>query len=372
MRIALIGPTHPARGGISHYNTLLARQLSKDHEVFLFAFRRQYPGFLFPGKSQIDTQSALRLDFPEALQTLDTLLPWTWIRTAAKIRSLHAELVVLHWWTVYWAPFYLVLLPLIGRHTRIVFICHNIGDHEPKPFEQIAVKRVLRLANLLIVHSENARKKVQDLLPTAQVITVPHPCYGVFNQGQWTRQSARQKLRLSGNVLLFFGFVRPYKGLKPLLAALRQARRLALEVTLVVAGEFWRDKENILGLIESLGLKNCVRIEDRYIANEEVELFFKAADAVVLPYLSGSGSGIAALAAGFGKPVFASDSCGLDPALPENRKNVIRINPLDAADFAGKIIRFFNENNSDHTEQRSGGKNEKSWEILSEMLVKGA
>ncbi|MBN1268837.1 MAG: glycosyltransferase [Kiritimatiellae bacterium] len=306
MRICLLGPTHPFRGGIAHYTTFLCRALRREHTVKFISFRRQYPRFLFPGRSDRDP-SGTPATVGEVDYLLDPLHPLTWGATARAMCAFEPELIVVPWWVAFWAPPFLAVCRAIRRHCRaeIVFICHNVIEHESSGWKRAATRAVLRQGDRFIVHSGEDRDNLLALLPGAAVTVGFLPTYADLADARVDAGEARRRLGIDAPVLLFFGFVRRYKGLDILLEALPLIRR-QVPATLLVCGEFWKDKEQYLALIRRLGIENAVRIEDRYVSNEELPLYLGAADLVILPYRSGTGSAVAQLAFGFGKPVVAT------------------------------------------------------------------
>lgn len=307
MRFVLVGPVYPYRGGIAHYTTLLHQALgASGHEVLLVSFRRQYPRWLFPGASDRDP-SRRPLNAAGACFWLDSLNPFTWLTTFFRMRRYHPQVLVLQWWTSFWAPvwFTLALLNRLWLRAPLVFLCHNVLPHDAHPWERWLARLTLGRGGRFIVQSEQERQRLCEILPQAAVDVVPHPVYAMFAGQRIDQAEARQRLNLpeQAPVLLFFGIVRPYKGLADLVEALPMVRETAPDIRLVVAGEFWEDKATYLARLRQLQLDDIVQIDDRYIPNEEVGLYFSAADALVAPYRMQTGSGVTELARGFDLPV---------------------------------------------------------------------
>lgn len=343
VRLVLVGPVYPFRGGIAHYTTVLYQEMLKaGHEVLLISFRRQYPHWLFPGRSDRDPSvRAVKADHARYL--LDPLNPLSWLRAFLEINSYQAQTVVLQWWHTFWAPAWLVLgglVRLCGRASTVI-ICHNVLPHEQHPWDRFLVRFVLKMAHRVIVQSTSEREALLGLVPQANARVVPHPLYDMFARGEMSREAARQRLGIApeASVLLFFGFVRDYKGLDVLIEALPAVRKVFPDVLLVIAGEFWQDRRNYEQRIEALGLKDHILIVDRYIPNEEVEIYFKAADLVTLPYTTATQSGVLQLALGFGIPVVSTRVGGLSEAVEEG-KGVILVDPRNSVALADAIISF--------------------------------
>ncbi len=348
MKVALIGPTHPYRGGIAHYTTLLFQALQTRHETRFLSFSRQYPGWLFPGQTDIDpSQQALRA--PEAEPLLDSMNPYTWVKTARLLRRWQADLVIIPWWVSFWAPQFLTITLLLKKNskTKILFVCHNVIAHESNWLNRLATRMVLKQGDLFLVHSEEDRRNLLDIDARVMLRKCFLPTHEAFHRSTTLGQPAkehdlRSQYRLHAPVLLFFGFVRPYKGLATLLKAI-PAILATIPVTLLVAGEFWKDKEEYLALIEKLGITRHVVILDQYIPNEMVKDIFDTADLVVQPYLSATGSAVTQMAFGFHKPLVASAVGSLAEVIDDGRTGIL-VPPNDPDALAKAIIGFFTDN----------------------------
>jgi D-inositol-3-phosphate glycosyltransferase len=308
VKVALIGPVYPYRGGIAHYTTLLAQALrSHGHEVLLVSFRRQYPQWLYPGKSDRDpSQQAMQI---EAEFSLDPLSPSSWGQTRRRIAEFGPQQVVINWWTTFWGPAFASLAGWLRKDgLTVTFLIHNVMPHEAKPWDRWITRWALRSGSFYIVQTEGEKERLRDLLPQARVVLTPHPIYDMFTAQRMDPAAARARLGLpaEGYVVLFFGIVRRYKGLGVLLQAMARPELSTMQPVLLIAGEFWEDKSRYLELAHALGLSTQVRIEDRYIPNEEVPLFFSAANLLVAPYTGGTQSGAVKMAMGFGLPCVIS------------------------------------------------------------------
>jgi len=343
MKCVLIGPTYPFRGGIAHYTTLLCAHLRQQHQVSFISFRRQYPRWLFPGRTDRDpSQQPLTVD---CQRMIDPFNPWTWVQTARHIGALDPDLVLLQWWVPFWAFVWACIIWLVRRQVRprIVFISHNVLPHEARWVDRLLARWVLRQGDATIVHSQRDRADLLQLLPGADVRVTAHPTYEIFAQEAPSAHEARRRLGLDVDVplLLFFGFVRPYKGLRYLIEAMPQGLA-ALDSHLLVAGEFWEDAATYRAQIRAQGLEEHITIVDRYIPNEEVGVYFAAADLVVLPYLDATQSGIVQMAYGFGVPVVTTMVGGLGEAVEDGRTGLL-VPAGDSQALATAIIRYFGE-----------------------------
>jgi glycosyltransferase involved in cell wall biosynthesis len=338
MRIALLGPLAPWRGGLSQYLGLLGETLAAGAEVRGWTFTRQYPEFLFPGESQLDP-AAERPRFPVEA-TLDSIQPLSWRRTAAALERFQPGAVILKWWLPFFAPaFASAVGPLRARGSRVVLVCDNLLPHERRPFDGALTRWMLRNSDGYLVMSESVERDLDTLKRGAPRRRVLHPLYAQFDRGRWTRESARERLGLSGEVALFFGYVRHYKGLDTLLEAWPRVRARR-DVTLVVAGEFYEERAPYLRLAEAAGGERAVRLLSRYIPDEEVEALFRAADLVVLPYRSATQSGVTHVAYALGVPVVTTDVGGLsETVIPEETGLVVP--PENPEALAGAVVRYF-------------------------------
>lgn len=347
MKICVVGPTYPYRGGISHYTTLLVKHLRETgHWTRFYSFTRQYPRWLYPGKSDKDpSQAPLRV---ECEYVLDPINPLTWVRLYRRVRADAPDVLILQWWVPYWTPCMTMISRWIKQHTqiRIVFVCHNVMPHEGGGIlDRRLATTVLRQGDVFIVHSEQDRYRLQALLPRAVVIKAQHPTYGELTHVSSAAQSIllRHELHLSEDapVLLFFGLVRPYKGLEYLIQALPIVLT-KMKVQLLVVGEFWSSPAYYERYARAFGVEHAIVFVDRYVPNEELAPYFALADVVVLPYISATGSGVVQLAFGFGKPVITTRVGGLHEAV-EDGVNGLVVAPQDEEALARAILRFFDE-----------------------------
>jgi glycosyltransferase involved in cell wall biosynthesis len=336
MRIALLGPLAPWRGGLAQYLGLLGEALKPRAEVRGWTFTLQYPGFLFPGQTQLDPD-APRPTFPVEA-TLNSIAPWSWRRTASGLERFAPGLVILKWWIPFFAPsFASAVGPLRRRGSRVVLVCDNLVPHERRPFDAALTSWMLRNSDGYLVMSDQVEGDLNRLKPGAPRRRVHHPLYSQFDRGRHTRESARASLGLEGDVVLFFGYVRAYKGLDTLLSAW-PAVRARRPATLVVAGEFYEDEAPYRKLAEAAG--DSVRLLSRYIPDAEVEALFKAADVVVLPYRSATQSGVTHVAYALGLPVITTDVGGLaETVIPGDTGLVVP--PENPPALAEAIVKFF-------------------------------
>ena len=365
MRIVLIGPTYPFRGGISHYTTLLFRHLKKKgHDTLFISFSRQYPKVLFPGKTDKDP-SEKPIGEAGVLPLIDSMNPITWVNAALRIIRGRAELVILQWWVSFWAPQFWTISTLVRlfSQAKILYLCHNLVEHESRWVDKILTRMVLSTGDLFIVHSEEERRDLLTMFPEARIQKSPHPTYEVFNFKRFESKRVKEEYGLKGNIILFFGFVREYKGLRYLIEALPQVLS-EIDVTLLVVGEFWRDKDKYLRLIKEKNVESAVVIVDKYVPNEEIGSYFSAADLVVQPYISATGSGVIQTAFGFNKPVIATKVGSLSEVVQDGKTGFL-VPPRDPDGLASAILRFFREDKSEEFSNKIREESHRfSWEKM--------
>lgn len=302
-RMALVGPVLPFRGGIAQHTTMLHRALRSKSQLLSISFKRQYPVWLFPGESDRDPayegHSEDGVDY-----CIDSLNPLTWRMAVKAIVAHRPQAVVIPWWTIYWAPcFYYLARAIRSSGIKLVFFCHNVVEHESASWKQWLSKKVLGQATSFVVHTREDEANLKALIPDASVTVNPHPIYEQFPQATGTLN------RRAGVELLFFGFVRPYKGLDVLIDAMALLK--GKDVFLSIVGEFWEGQEAIEERILEYGIEDQIELIPRYVDENETAEYFTRADVVVLPYRSATGSGVVPLAYHYNKPVIVTRVGGL-------------------------------------------------------------
>ena len=330
-----MGPAYPLRGGIAQYLALLHGELGRRHEVAFFSFRRQYPRLLFPGRTQREEeQPGLRVP-AEAI--VDSMNPFSWGGAGRRIAAWRPDVVIYKWWTPFFAPCYTAINRIVRRGgSRVVFICDNVVPHERGGLDGYLTRMAFSQVDAALVMSESVRKDLLAFRPELPHRLVQHPLYSQFG-APMAQDDARRELGLAGEVLLFFGFIRAYKGLDILLDALPHIRR---PVTLVVAGEFYEGRKSYDRQIERLGIRSRVKVLDRFLGEEEVRRYVSACDAVVLPYRSATQSGVIPLAYALECPVITTRVGGL-PEVVEDGGTGLLVAPEDPRALASAVDRFY-------------------------------
>lgn len=368
MKIIIVGTAYPLRGGISHYNALLFHELSKNHDVQIITFKRQYPSLLFPGKTQKETEGELARVPSEEL--VDSINPLNWRSVGDEICRRAPGLVIFKYWIPFFGPCFGTIARRAKRNgkTKIVFICDNVVPHEKRPGDAAFTRYAFKPVDGFIVQSDAVEKDLQRFWPEGKYRKVPHPVYNIF--GEVTdKQQARRTLGITQErILLFFGYIRAYKGLHVMLDAMAKLKN-RLNVHLLVVGEFYDDEQKYRQQLQRLDLGENVTINADYVANDKVGVYFSAADAVVLPYISATQSGIAQIAYNFNRPVIATNVGGLGEVVV-NGKTGILVPPNDADALANAIVKFYSEKKEqEFTAHVQVEKKKYTWRALTDAIM---
>lgn len=338
MKIIIVSTAFPLRGGIAHFNALLASHLGKRHTVETITFKRQYPSILFPGKTQ--EESGDGIPTVPAPQLIDSINPFNWIRVGREIRKWKPDLLIFKYWLPFFGPCFGTIAKVAkrGTNTKVLFICDNIIPHERRPGDILFTKYAFKQADYFIVQSDAVEKELQHYFPGSKYRKVPHPVYEIFGQPV-TKDEARRILGISAkNVILYFGYVRAYKGLMVLIDAMMNIE----EVHLLIVGEFYDDESKYRSRVQELNLASRVQFVPDYVPNDRVRLYFSAADVVVLPYLSATQSGIAQIAYNFDKPIITTNVGGLAEVVIDGKTGFV-VPPNNSRTLADAILRFYTE-----------------------------
>lgn len=341
MKIAYLSVFYPFRGGIAQFNASLYRELEKEHEIYSFTFTRQYPKILFPGKTQYVT-SADQADEIPSEQLLDTINPLTYLTTANKILDFKPDLLIMKFWMPFFAPSLgFVASRLKKSGTKIITVLDNVIPHEKRIGDIQLIKYFLKQNHGFIAMSETVKKDLLSLKPDAVYSLKPHPIYSHFGPSI-SKNNALKKLNLNPDkkTILFFGFIRDYKGLDLLIDAVQY---LSDSFQIVVAGEVYGNFEKYDKQINNLNIREQIQTFIRYIDDNEVPIFFSAADVCVLPYKSATQSGIVQIAYNFDLPVIATNVGGLSEMVLDNETGLI-INEQNSKLLADKINFYFSNN----------------------------
>ncbi len=341
-KVIIIGPAHPLRGGLASFDERLARAFTqRGDEVAIYTFSLQYPGFLFPGTTQFSDEPA-----PTDIQihvAINSVNPLNWFRVGNEIKKLKPDIVVVRYWLPFMGPALGTILRRIARnkHTRIIAITDNVIPHEKRPGDKAFTAYFLKPVHACITMSE---KVLQDLRLFTQkpARLVVHPLYDNFGE-IIPKQIARDHLHLpaQARIILFFGFIRKYKGLDLLLQAMKilQQQPATRDIKLLIAGEFYDDEKFYQQLIDELGIRSQLILKTQFIADSEVKYYLCAGDFVIQPYRHATQSGVTPLAYHFEKPMLVTRVGGLPALVPDNKCGLIAA--PDPVSIAQKIEALF-------------------------------
>lgn len=370
LKIVMIGPVYPYKGGISHYTGLMYRALAKKHKVKMLSYKLQYPKFLF--KKEQKDYSNKSFEIKDTRYLINTANPVNCVMVASRIRRMKPDLVIFQWWHPYFAPCYWIMEMFLGKKIKKMFLCHNVFPHERFPMDRFLSKLVLKQGDYFITQSSMDSEDLRSIKKDARYIQTFHPTYNAFKMKDMSKEGARGILDIPSDekVLLFFGFVREYKGLKHIIRALPKIVKEIPNAKLYIVGDFDGDKDRYLELIKEEQVENYIRIFDGYIPDNEVEKFFAACDLVVLPYESATQSGIVQIAYGFRKPVVVTNVGGL-PEVVEDGETGYVVEAFNDTQLGEAVIRFFKEDKAKEFEQNVIKEEYKySWDRMTEVVQK--
>ena len=348
MKIVILGTSWPYRGGgIAAYNERLARQfMAEGHEVEILTFTLQYPDFLFPGKTQYSDEPA-----PADLKitrVMNSVNPFSWWEAARLLRRIKPDVMVVKFWIPLMAPCLGTIARLARRQgIRVVSILDNVIPHEPHFWDKWLIRYFVRSIDHFVAMSDSVKRDCERFLPRttkARVMLCPHPLYDNFGQPV-PQAEAQQQLGLNPDYryLLFFGFIRDYKGLDLLMHAFADPRLRHYRVKLIVAGEFYNNAEQYAQLEKQLGLEGEIVWHTQFIPNDQVRIYFSAADLIVQPYKTATQSGVTQVAYHFSKPMLVTNVGGLAEIVPHGK--VGYVTPVDAKAVADALVDFCSDDN---------------------------
>ena len=339
MKIAILSCFYPYRGGISQFNACLYGELSKEHVVKAFNFSRQYPEFLFPGKTQLVTEDDEAVPV-ESESLLDTANPFTYHRTYRAIRDWNPDVLIVRYWMSYFAPSLGYITRKMRKHCKVISILDNVVPHEPHFFDTPLTRYFLKGSTGSVTLCEAVSKDLLKIRPDADYTVIQHPLYSHFGQKK-DRREAESKLGLAEGKknILFFGLIRTYKGLDILLEAFG---KLPEDYQLIIAGEPYGSFDKYQEIIDRLPGKDRIFMDLKYIKDSEVTDYFSAADVAVLPYRSATQSGISSVSYHFEVPMIVTDVGGLKETIGDRGTGLVASEGTPEAIYA-EILKYFND-----------------------------
>ncbi|MGG9972040.1 glycosyltransferase [Ferruginibacter sp. SUN002] len=371
MRIVIIGPAHPLRGGLASYNERLAKEfLSQGHSVSIYTFSLQYPGFLFPGTTQFSTEPPpTDLDIHVKINSIN---PFNWISIGNELRKSKPDIIIVRYWLPFMGPCLGTILRLVkkNKHTKVVCIADNIIPHEKRIGDSAFTKYFVKPIDAFITMSEKVLNDLKLFAPTKPVKFVAHPLYDNFGE-KISKEEARRRLKIDNEalIILFFGFIRKYKGLDILLDSMSLLHNLqppTSNIKLLIAGEFYEDRKAYDDQIENLGIKDSLVLRTDFIPDSEVKYYLCAADVVVQPYRSATQSGVTPLAYHFEKPMIVTNVGGLPSLVPDNKVGLIA--EPNANSIAEKIVEYFEKGEAHFLPHLIEEKKKYTWNNMTDSI----
>lgn len=367
--VVVIGPAHPLRGGLATFNERLAKQFQDEgYNTIIYTFSLQYPGFLFPGTTQYSESPA-----PEHLNIkvkINTVNPFNWIKVGLELKKLKPDYILVRYWLPFMGSSLGTILRLVkwNKHTVVNCLADNIIPHEKRFGDKPFTKYFLKPIDRIITMSEKVAADLKLFNFNKPVFTISHPLYDNFGS-KLEKFEARKLLKIEekGFLFLFFGFIRKYKGLDLLIESMKILKDKNIPCKALIAGEFYEDSAPYLEAIKTHNLENEIILHTHFIKDEEVRLYFSAAEAVVQPYRNATQSGVTPLAYHFEVPMVVSNVGNLPVMVPSHIGIVSEPNPED---FATGMQQMLEANRSEFKQNIAVEKQKYSWDKLTEIIVR--
>ncbi len=362
-KVVIIGPAHPLRGGLASFDERLAKAFKHEgHEAIIYTFSLQYPSFLFPGTTQYSSEPA-----PNDLHihvAINSINPINWIKVGLQLKKLQADIVIVRYWLPFMGPCLGTILRYIkkNKHTKIIAITDNIIPHEKRPGDHGFTTYFLKPVDACITMSEQVMHDLRTFTnkPALQVV---HPLYDNFGNPV-DKSSARKQIGFPEDekIILFFGFIRHYKGLDILLEAMHILKEKKTNIKLLIAGEYYEDSKRYIDLIQQFNLQDLVYERTQFINDSEVKYYLSAADFVIQPYRNATQSGVTPLAYHFEKPMLVTNVGGLPDMVSNNQSGIVV--SADAASIAAGIESLYEKGESFFIPHLREEKKKYSWNNL--------
>ncbi len=373
--IVILGPAHPFRGGgITTFNERLATQFQQEgYAVTIYNFSLQYPAFLFPGKTQYSAEPAPA--HLTILQKINSINPLNWIKVGNELKRLRPDLVVVRYWLPLMGPALGTILRKVkkNRHSKIIAITDNVIPHEKRIGDKPFTRYFLQPCDAFVTMSEKVMKDLKAMEPDKPALQVPHPLYDGFGAAI-PKEKAREQLKIGQEelIILFFGFIRRYKGLDILLEAMALLKCKTQNVQfrmprLLVAGEFYEDEKIYQQKIDALGIRELLLLQTHFIPDGEVKNYFCAADLVVQPYRNATQSGVTPLAYHFEKPMLVTNVGALPDYVVHGQAGLVA-EPTPAS-LASAIEEYFLLGEASFLPQLREAKKKYSWPVLTDSII---
>ena len=369
--VVIIGPAHPLRGGLATFNERLARQfIQQGFDTKIYTFSLQYPGFFFPGTTQYSDASApADLDIKVCI---NSVLPTNWLKIGFELKKLQPDFILVRYWLPIMGPCLGTILRIVkkNKHTKIVCIADNIIPHEKRKGDNLFTKYFIKPVDAFVVMSEKVMSDLKQFDKTKPVKLIQHPLYDNFGE-KIDKRLARKNIGIEGEekIILFFGFIRKYKGLDILLDALALIKKenSSAIFKVLIAGEFYEDRKPFEAQIAKLGLENMLILRTDFIPDNEVRNYFCAADVVIQPYRNATQSGVTPLAYHFEIPMIVTNVGGLPALVPDGKVGLVA--EPNAAAIAQKINEYFTKDEHFFIENIIKEKKKFSWKKMVDAII---
>ena len=352
MKIIIAGTAFPMRGGIAQYNSLMYKYFSETDDVKVYSFKRQYPEFLFPGKTQFEQgEPAVKIPEDKNVISIDSVNPFNWLSAGKKIAAENPDLLIFKYWIPYFGPCFAVISYIVKKFsktdTKVLYICDNVIPHEKRSGDKFFTKLAFSQGDYFVVMSKTVEEDLKLFSKGKPYKLIPHPVYNIFGDKVEKPEAKDFILKEYGidlqneKVILFFGYIRKYKGLNYLIDAMPEILK-KVKLKLLVVGEYYGDEEKYREQIRSLGLEEDIKVVSDFVPDSNVKYFFSASDVVVLPYSDATQSGIIQIAYHYDKPVIATDVGGLAEVVRNNETGLI-IEPKNPGAIAKAVTDFYDK-----------------------------
>ena len=366
-KVIIIGPAFPFRGGIANFNNALAQEYHNGgDQVILYSFTLQYPSFLFPGTTQYESGKA-----PKNLKIktlINSVNPFNWLSVARRINDEQPDYVIIRYWLPFMAPCLGSIARLLKKKIKIIAVTDNVIPHEKRIGDNLLTRYFVRSCDAFLSLSASVLDDLSTFTDSNLKKFIPHPIYDVFGD-TIPKEKAIENLGLKPNDkhLLFFGFVRKYKGLDLMLQAMADRRIIDLGIKLIIAGEFYDDKTEYIDMITDLGIAENIIMKSDFIPTDKVKDYFCAADMITQTYRTATQSGVTQIAYSFNRPMLVTNVGGLAEIVPNNKVGYVTSqNPTEIADA---IIDFYTNNKEENfSDNTSLEKKRFSWKFFVEGI----
>ncbi|MFN6375133.1 MAG: glycosyltransferase [Chitinophagia bacterium] len=367
-KVIIIGPAYPLRGGLASFNQRLAEAFTQEkYDCSIYSFSLQYPSFLFPGTTQYSSDPA-----PENIKihtVINSIDPINWIRIGNKIKNEKPDIILVRFWLPFMGPALGTILRRVRKnnHTKIVCLADNIIPHEKRPGDLAFTKYFISACDGFITMSEKVLMDLKQLEKNKPAKLVSHPLYDNFGKAV-SKIEARQKIGIDqqAKIILFFGFIRKYKGLDLLLSAMNDKGIRESGIKLLIAGEFYEDAKQYQDQIKQLGIEEQLILRTDFIPDSEVKYYLCAADVVIQPYKSATQSGVTPLAYHFEKPMIVTNVGGLPALVPDGKVGLV-VEPSPESIAAG-ILKFYQLGEMQFISQLRNEKVKYSWSNMVDAI----